>query len=367
MIAFLAQATTLAGGPPPAVVVKNSRREPIFAPLVLSALEAVDPDLVATIAVLVWDYEDAAVQQHLLARTDLVIAAASDETIAQIGSALGRTSRPRPARFHSHGHKVSFSAIGRDVLAHELRVETGGPLSIDVVALLAALDSVFWDQQGCLSSRVHFVEAGGEKHHTPQEYTARLAGQLGLLASFLPRGAWPRQRLHDRFDRYKMLEQTGQVRVLSGYDDEFVVVLDERPLDASGFQSQVNECEGRVIVVRPVADIMDVPDRYLRLLPAANLQSLSVAIGQEGEGLTDRFLRFAEACGAQGVTAIRTVGRAAFPQLAYSWDGLIPLDLVRQRPEGHFTTIEFDAPYDELVDTYRLFLRQGAALGLAGG
>ena len=103
------------------------------------------------------------------------------------------------------------------------------------------------------------------------------------------------------------------------------------------------------------------------LLPAANLQSLSVATGQEGEGLTDGFLRFAEACGAQGVTAIRTVGRAAFPQMAYSWDGLIPLDLVRQRPEGHFSTIEFDAPYDEIVDTYRLFLRQGAALGLVGG
>jgi hypothetical protein len=92
---------------------------------------------------------------------------------------------------------------------------------------------------------------------------------------------------------------------------------------------------------------------------------LSVAVGQAGEGLGDRFLHFAEACGELGVTAIRTVGRAAFPQLAYSWDGLIPLDLVKTRPEGHFSTIEFDAPYDEMVSTYRHFLRQGAALGLA--
>jgi hypothetical protein len=250
------------------------------------------------------------------------------------------------------------------VLARGSLIEDGGPESIDIVSLLAALDSVFWDQHGCLSSRVHFVEVAGNEHYTPLEYALRLTDQLGLIATFLPRGAWPRQRLTDRFDRYILLEQTGKVQVLSAYDDQFVVVLDERPLDGRGFQAQVNDCEGRVIVVRPVADLMEVPDRYLRMLPAANLQSLSVAVGQAGAGLTDRFLHFAEACGERGVTAIRTVGRAAFPQLAYSWDGLIPLDLVRTRPEGHFTTIEFNAPYDEIVDTYRLFLHQGAAFGL---
>jgi hypothetical protein len=186
---------------------------------------------------------------------------------------------------------------------------------------------------------------------------------MQVLATFLPRGAWPRQQLHDRFDRYKLLETTGQVRVLSGYDDPFVVALDERPLDAAAFKSAVNDCEGRVILVRPVADLMDVPERYLRLLPAANLQSLSVAVGQEGEGLTEAFMSFADACGARGVTALRTVGRGAFPQLAYSWDGLIPLDLVRQRPAGHFTTIEFDRPYDEMLETYHLLLRRGSPEG----
>ena len=167
MIAFLAQATTLAGGPPPVAVVKNSRREPIFAPLVLSALEDEDPELVATIAVLVWDYEDAAVQEHLLAQSSLVIAAAGDDTIAQIGQALGRTPDAGTVRFHPHGHKVSFSAIGREVLARGHTIEAEGPLSIDVVSLLAALDSVFWDQHGCLSSRVHFFETGGDGKHAP--------------------------------------------------------------------------------------------------------------------------------------------------------------------------------------------------------
>jgi hypothetical protein len=79
--------------------------------------------------------------------------------------------------------------------------------------------------------------------------------------------------------------------------------------------------------------------------------------------LTIQFLRFAEACADRGVTAIRTVGRGAFPQLSYSWDGFIPLDLVRQRPEGRFTTIEFDHPLQQILETYHLLMKRGAALG----
>jgi len=357
LIAFLAHATTLAGGPSPVVVVKNSRREPIFAPLVLTALESADPDLVAATAMLIWDYEDAAVQKQLLGQADLVIAAASDATIDQIGGALDRA---RLGRFHAHGHKVSFSAIGCQVLTHGLCIPEDETPLINIVTLLAALDSVLWDQHGCLSSRIHFIEAGGQGHFGPLEYAARLAEQLGVLASFLPRGAWPHHWLHDRFDRFKSLEQTGQVQVLSGYDDEFVVVVDARPLDAARFQATVNDCKGRVIIVRPVQDLMEIPNHYLQLLPGSNLQSLSVALGRQGEGLTEAFLHFAGACGAQGVTAIRTVGRGAFPQLAYSWDGLIPLDLIRPRRKGRFATIEFDAPYEEMLATYRLMLQRVA-------
>ena len=154
--------------------------------------------------------------------------------------------------------------------------------------------------------------------------------------------------------------------MLSNYGDEFLVVLDERPISGSGFYSLVNDCQGRVIFVRPVADLMEAPQEYLRLLPPQNLQSLSVAVGKPGEGLTESFLRFAEACAARGVTAIRTVGRGAFPQLAYSWDGFIPLDLAFERPAGRFTTIEFDRPYDEIIATYQLFMARGAAMGLIG-
>ncbi|WP_343407585.1 hypothetical protein [Candidatus Amarolinea dominans] len=54
--------------------------------------------------------------------------------------------------------------------------------------------------------------------------------------------------------------------------------------------------------------------------------------------------------------AIRRIA-APLPQLAYSWDGLLPLDLVRTRPPGHFTTIEFDDPLSEIAATWQLLQR----------
>ncbi len=97
IIALLALSTTLAGGAPPVTVVRNSRREPIFSPMVLAALEQADADLFGTVAILTWDYEDAELQDRLLSRSDLVIAAAGDDTIGriagQIEAAGGRADR----------------------------------------------------------------------------------------------------------------------------------------------------------------------------------------------------------------------------------------------------------------------------------
>jgi len=384
MIAFLALATSLAGGAPPVVVIRNSRREPLLTPLLLGALEEVDPDLVATVAVLVWEHDDAAAARELLpeagAANAVVLAAAGDRAIAEIEAAVYRAQpasgeRP-PARFHAHGHKVSFGAIAREVLVRGQEVD--GVDLVDVVTLLAALDAAFWDQHGCLSTRVLFVEEGpADSHYTAAEVAARLAQKLALLAGVLPRGAWPRRHLHDLFDHYKLLESgrgrsayssAGQVQVLTGYDDEFLVVVDAREaLGRTGFAEVVNGCQGRAVVVRPVADLMDVPRRYLSQLPAGHLQSLSVAAGIGHVSDSERFLAFAGACGARGVTAIRTVGRGAFPQLAYSWDGLIPLDLVAPRlseaTSGRFTTIEFDDPYAQMLETYALFMEAGMSAG----
>jgi hypothetical protein len=321
LIALLGGLANYASGngmPVPAVLIRNSRHEPLFAPWVLSVVEAIDPALVAGLAVLIWDYEDESRQRELMRRAGLMIAAAGDDTIAAL-EAVRAKSAPT-LRFHRHGHKVSFAVIGGR------RSE---------IALLAALDSSLWDQNGCLSARAHFVVGDAD------EYAGALVEQMRALSQSLPRGTTPRRLTHRAFDTYAALASSGQVRVCSTYDDDFAVIVDSRQWDAEMLHRTVNACQGRVIVVRPVEDVMDVPG-VLRGLPAANLQSVSVAMDEA------RVPEFAEAVGARGVTAVRSLGRAAFPRLAYSWDGLLPLDVGHLRPEGHFTTVEFDDLQQEL-------------------
>lgn len=352
-IVLQALSTTLVGGAAPAVLVKNSRREPIFTPIILSAIESIDPDLLASTAIMVWDYQDKNVNSVLLSHPDLVMIAAGDETIAQVQNQIAQLHLSHPPRFHAHGHKISFAAIARDVLDPELTDPASGQPLIEIISFLGALDSVIWDQYGCLSARFHFVENGGGI--SPAEYAACLESQIRFLAKSLPRGAWPRQQLYDSFDRLKLLESTGQVKLFSGYDDPYLVALDERSLSQRALSSLVNDCMGRVIIVRPVANWMEIPEKYLSSLPPANLQSLSLAAGKSGHGFTQRYPEFTTACGKRGVTAMRSLGRGAFPQLAYSWDGLLPLDMVRGRPPGHFTTIEFSNLFEQILENYHYY------------
>jgi hypothetical protein len=333
VIALLGGLANYAAGdqtPSPGILVRNSRHEPLFAPWVLSVVEAIDPALVAGLAVLIWDYEDEVLQCKLMRSAGLMMAAAGDETIAAL-DAIREKSAPT-LRFHRHGHKASFAVISE---VKSRKSEVGGRkldsgLPTSEISRLVALDSALWDQNGCLSARVHFVAGDVD------EYAQALVSEMRSLSAALPRGATPRRFTHRVFDAYTALANSSPVRVCSTYDDDFAVVVDAREWDAETLRRAVNACQGRVIVVRPVKDVLDVP-AMLRWLLAANLQSVSVAMGNE------RVLEFAEAAGACGVTAVRSLGRAAFPQLAYSWDGFLPLDVCHLRPPGHFTTVEFDA------------------------
>lgn len=313
----------------PAVLARNSRHEPIFSPWVLSAVEAVDPELVASIAVLVWDYEDKEIQSALMRCASVMVAAAGDDTIGSL-EALRARNAPK-LRFHPHGHKASFAVV-------DTGASSMGGLGLAQIAHLAALDSSLWDQNGCLSARIHFVAGDAAA------YAEALTAQMRLLGGSVPRGTTPLRYVHRIFDSYKALEGSGEVQVFSTWGDPFAVILDGRSWDAEACRRTVNACQGRSIVVRPVTDVMLVP-AILHWLPAANLQSVSLAMG------SDRVAGFAEAAGKAGVTAIRSLGRAAFPQLAYSWDGLLPLDMGHVRPPGHFATLEFDDLNRELQVT----------------
>jgi hypothetical protein len=328
--------------PRPAILVRNSRREPFFTPLLLAALEEIDSALVANVAVMLWDYEDAELQAAILREADLLLLVAGDATIASV-EADARRAGASP-RIQRHGHKVSFIAVSREVLTAE---------RLALVAPLAALDTVMWDQNGCLSPRIHFVEEGGAL--APEDYADAVTEALRALSPRLPGGLVDLRRLHSRFDKYHAFAGGGWATVHSTYDDPFLVVVDRRPFDPRTLGEAINDARDRTVIVRPIPEVAAIPRDYLRYLPARNLQTLSVALDSRAPG----FLPFADAMGRCGITALRTVGRAAFPGLAHSWDGLLPCDLVTLRPAGHYTSIEFDDALAQIAETAARFLSWG--------
>jgi hypothetical protein len=134
-------------------------------------LAQVDPALGDCLAVVTWPGGYTALEDAAFSRADFVIASGSDASLAAI--------RPRvQGRFIGYGHKVSFGVIGRKALINAQRL-----------AQLAAYDVALFDQQGCLSPQLIYVEEGGAA--TAKEFAGLLAQSLAQWQQELPRGRIP--------------------------------------------------------------------------------------------------------------------------------------------------------------------------------
>ncbi|MGP8199958.1 MAG: acyl-CoA reductase [Limisphaerales bacterium] len=108
----------------------------------------------------------------LFAEADCITATGSDEMLEAIGKKI-----PRTARFVGYGTRVSFGYVTREALEQN---------AADVVEQAAA-DVTAWNQRGCLSPHVIYVEDGGKV--TAEAFAALLAGRLDAVEKTFPRGA----------------------------------------------------------------------------------------------------------------------------------------------------------------------------------
>ena len=103
---------------------------------------------------------------------DCVTATGSDETLAAIRARL-----PVRTRFLGHGHRVSFGYVtGEALFGHGAKK----------IVASAADDVVAWNQLGCLSPHVIYVQRGGE--FAPEHFAQLLAEELERRESVEPRG-----------------------------------------------------------------------------------------------------------------------------------------------------------------------------------
>jgi hypothetical protein len=156
------------------VLVKTSSRERMFPTMLAEALRTADPELAEAVEVVAFPGGDETMEAAFLEQASAVAVYGSDETVSAI------RERHRHIPLIAHGHGLSAAYCGREALRTDRAKTTFEALALDIAA---------YDQRGCLSPQVVYVEA---ESSSLVEIAERL-GRVGLapLAAQLPRGPLP--------------------------------------------------------------------------------------------------------------------------------------------------------------------------------
>lgn len=253
-----------------------------------------DHKLGACLELAEWPGGQKALEDVLFTEADCVLATGSDETLAAIRGRL-----PARTRFVGHGHRVSFGFIAADVLFGR---------SARRIAAAAADDVAAWNQLGCLSPHVFYVQSGGEVG--PEQFAQWLAGELEIREATEPRGEVPTDVAAAIASRRAIYEvraaHSPETQLWQSQGSTAWTVVCES--DARFAVS----CLHRFVYVKKVADLTEA----LHGADAVRNQVSTVALAAEA-GQTDLATQLAR----WGATRICPVGQLQNPLLGWRHDG----------------------------------------------
>jgi hypothetical protein len=284
-------------------LLKPGRGDVVLPVLFARALMESDPDLGKAVAVVYWPRAQAELEAAALRGAGVVVAYGGDEAVRSV-----RDRTPVSVQFVPYHHRVSFGVVGRDALA---------PARIHRTASEAAGAVAFFDQRGCVSPHVLYVEEGG--HHDAEDFGRALASALAILESNLPGGrleSGEGARLQQERGSAELRAAAGLgVVVFHGGAASWTVVCDPE----AAFEPL---CTGRFVRLRSVSDVRQVPSLVSPL--AGHLQTAGVA------GCGGRLTGLAEELARVGVTRVAALPDVPFPPPWWHHDGSGPLtSLVR--------------------------------------
>jgi len=281
-------------------LVKNSGDEPLFTSLFARTLVEIEPRLAHCLAVLWWPggrAESEALEELAFGRSELVTAIGGDEAVTAVRLAAAR-HQPASARFIGYGHRFSLGLIGRESM-----------VDLESIARKAAMDVVMYDQQGCLSPHLYYVETGGPNF--PRDFAKALNEELARLEKELPRGPVnvpTSARIHQIRSVAEIKQADGEEVIVFGSETGtlWTVIYEADP-------ALVLSPLYRTVRVKPIKDLLDsVPLlEFWRLY----LQAAGIAVPDF------RRLPLAEALGRVGVNRICPIGRMQQPPAGWSQDG----------------------------------------------
>jgi hypothetical protein len=255
----------------------------------------VHPPLADCLAVVWWKGGEPGPAAALYREADCVLAYGSNAAIGQVRSLV-----PATTRFLAYGHKLGVALVGRAALDTQRAPQT---------ARLAAHDVARYEQQGCYSPHVVYVERGARV--PPREFAQYLAAELANLQRRFPRRALSLEEAAG----VAAWRQAAELRALAGggaelFADEssaWAVAYADEPLPLA--PSAAYRCVQVVAV-----DALE--QAIARLAPhAAFLQTAGVAVAP-GE-----LYALAERLGQAGVTRVAALGAMTAPEAGWHHDG----------------------------------------------
>lgn len=285
-------------------------------------LEEEDSDLTRSLAVLYWPVTESGRTETALENVDLVVVYGGDGTVRWVRGRL-----PAHVPLRAYRHRMGFGLVGREALTGEERfslnrsgsspVSGGVSLEADrgrarAVAQDAAQSVALFDQRGCVSPQVVFVERGGEVE--PEEWANFLAEALDEMENVLPSGEVSPE------DGVAIQQLRGVAELGDGMGDGTthhggeaapwtVVFRPHGTVEPSCLHRSV-----RVLAVDDVREALSAMEDWGRYL-----QTVGVA------GFEGRMPELVEALSRLGVSRISPLARVPWPDPWWRHDGFGPL------------------------------------------
>jgi hypothetical protein len=290
--------------------IKCASGTSFFPRLFAHSLYANQPKLGACLELAEWKGGNDSLETALFAEAGCVTATGGVEALEAI-----RRRLPAGARFLPYGHKISFSLVARESLASIRRPE--------VVPLIVE-DLLAWNQLGCLSPHVIYVETCGAVNVA--NFAELIAVELANRERDEPRGeiaAAEAAAIATRRMFYQVRAAAGDGTKVwaSEGSTAWTVIFEADPV----FQTS---CLNRFIYVKPVSDF----DQLCSAISPLEGQVSTVGVSAP----TERVLEIASCLARWGVARVCPVGQMQNPPLTWRHDGRPALgDLVV------FTDVEF--------------------------
>lgn len=269
------------------VLVKPSWSEPILPSLFAQTVERFAPELAPAIAVIPFPPEREDLTNIALNECDVVAVYGTDETIESI-----KRKAPAKVRVVERGHRFSIAIVGEN-FADERTAE------------LLVLDLVRFDQRGCLSPQICFVEAS-EKGRV-QRFAEKVAEALKRVGEELPPNLGEGEKAS--LTQFRLTCEMLGAQIAAAEDGSWVIAL----WDESSTAWQKLSCTARTIHIVAVKSL----DKIAEMLRSFGkfLQGVAVAVEETKAEL------IAEIFGQMGASRICPIGQLQTPPIEWNQDG----------------------------------------------